>query len=212
MNLSKVSMKAKVSFEQNKFKDEIVKVNFNGHFLDEDEYLRKNIKIEDLKKLKTIFKENGTVTPGNASGINDGAAAIVLTTLEEAKKKSLKSMVKIKSWSTVGVEPSLMGLGPIEAVRIALKKANWDIKDVDLFEINEAFAAQSIAVIKELNIDEKKVNVNGGAIALGHPIGASGTRILVTLIHEMLRQNKSKGCATLCIGGGMGIAICVEKN
>tara|TARA_Y100000816_G_scaffold247247_1_gene195922 strand:- start:1797 stop:2972 length:1176 start_codon:yes stop_codon:yes gene_type:complete len=208
----KSQMKAKVSFEQNKFKDEIVKVNFNGHFLDEDEYLRKNIKIEDLKKLKTIFKENGTVTPGNASGINDGAAAIVLTTLEEAKKKSLKSMVKIKSWSTVGVEPSLMGLGPIEAVRIALKKANWDIKDVDLFEINEAFAAQSIAVIKELNIDEKKINVNGGAIALGHPIGASGTRILVTLIYEMLRQNKSKGCATLCIGGGMGIAICVEKN
>tara|TARA_Y100000817_G_scaffold245457_1_gene197413 strand:- start:270 stop:968 length:699 start_codon:yes stop_codon:yes gene_type:complete len=208
----KSQMKAKVSFDQNKFKDEIVKVNFNGHFLDEDEYLRKNIKIEDLKKLKTIFKENGTVTPGNASGINDGAAAIVLTTLEEAKKKSLKSMVKIKSWSTVGVEPSLMGLGPIEAVRIALKKANWDIKDVDLFEINEAFAAQSIAVIKELNIDEKKINVNGGAIALGHPIGASGTRILVTLIYEMLRQNKSKGCATLCIGGGMGIAICVEKN
>ena len=208
----KSQMKAKVSFEQNKFKDEIVKVNFNGHFLDEDEYLRKNIKIEDLKKLKTIFKENGTVTPGNASGINDGAAAIVLTTLEEAKKKSLKSIVKIKSWSTVGVEPSLMGLGPIEAVRIALKKANWDIKDVDLFEINEAFAAQSIAVIKELNIDEKKINVNGGAIALGHPIGASGTRILVTLIYEMLRQNKSKGCATLCIGGGMGIAICVEKN
>ena len=208
----KSQMKAKVSFEQNKFKDEIVKVNFNGHFLDEDEYLRKNIKIEDLKKLKTIFKENGTVTPGNSSGINDGAAAIVLTTLEEAKKKSLKSIVKIKSWSTVGVEPSLMGLGPIEAVRIALKKANWDIKDVDLFEINEAFAAQSIAVIKELNIDEKKINVNGGAIALGHPIGASGTRILVTLIYEMLRQNKSKGCATLCIGGGMGIAICVEKN
>ncbi len=208
----KSQMKAKVSFEQNKFKDEIVKVNFNGHFLDEDEYLRKNIKIEDLKKLKNIFKENGTVTPGNASGINDGAAAVVLTTLEEAKKKSLKSMVKIKSWSTVGVEPSLMGLGPIEAVRIALKKANWDIKDVDLFEINEAFAAQSIAVIKELNIDEKKINVNGGAIALGHPIGASGTRILVTLIYEMLRQNKSKGCATLCIGGGMGIAICVEKN
>ena len=208
----KSQRKAKVSLEQNKFKDEIVKVNFNGHFLDEDEYLRKNIKIEDLKKLKTVFKENGTVTPGNASGINDGAAAIVLTTLEEAKKKSLKSIVKIKSWSTVGVEPSLMGLGPIEAVRIALKKANWNIKDVDLFEINEAFAAQCIAVIKELNIDENKINVNGGAIALGHPIGASGTRILVTLIYEMLRQNKSKGCATLCVGGGMGIAICVEKN
>jgi len=151
------------------------------------------------------------VTPGNASGINDGAAAVTLTTLEEAKKKSLNPIAKIKSWSSVGVEPSLMGLGPIEAVRKALKKANWKIDDVDLFEINEAFAAQSIAVIKELNIDEKKVNVNGGAIALGHPIGASGTRILVTLIYEMLRQNKSKGCASLCIGGGMGIAVCIEK-
>ena len=151
------------------------------------------------------------MTPGNASGINDGAAAVILTTLEEAKKKSLSPIAKIKSWSSVGVEPSLMGLGPIEAVRKALKKANWKIDDVDLFEINEAFAAQSIAVIKELNIDEKKVNVNGGAIALGHPIGASGTRILVTLIYEMLRQNKSKGCASLCIGGGMGIAVCIEK-
>ncbi len=205
-------MKAQISLKQNKFEDEIIKVNFNGHFLDEDEHPRKNIKIEDLKRLKTVFKENGTVTPGNASGINDGAAAIVLTTLEEAKKKSLKPIVKIKSWSSVGVEPSLMGLGPIDAVRSALKKANWNINDVDLFEINEAFAAQCIAVIKELNIDEKKINVNGGAIALGHPIGASGTRILVTLIHEMLKQNKSKGCATLCIGGGMGVAICVEKN
>ena len=131
--------------------------------------------------------------------------------MEEAKKESLKPLVKITSWSSIGVEPSLMGLGPIDAVKIALKKANWKINDVDLFEINEAFAAQSIAVIRELNIDEKKVNVNGGAIALGHPIGASGTRILVTLIHEMLRKNKSKGCATLCIGGGMGIAICLEK-
>ena len=204
-------VKAEISLRENRFKDEIVKVDLNGTFFDKDEYIRKNLKIEDLKKLKTVFKKNGTVTPGNASGINDGAAALALTTLEESKKKSLKPIVKIKSWSSVGVEPSLMGLGPIDAVRIALKKANWEIDDVDLFEINEAFAAQSIAVIKELNIDEEKVNVNGGAIALGHPIGASGTRILVTLIHEMLRQNKSKGCATLCIGGGMGIAVCVEK-
>tara|TARA_B100001057_G_C22818892_1_gene938601 strand:- start:834 stop:2009 length:1176 start_codon:yes stop_codon:yes gene_type:complete len=203
--------KTQISLEKNKFKDELVQVDFNNHFLEKDEHPRKNLKIGDLKKLKTIFKKNGTVTPGNASGINDGAAAVVLSTLEEAKKKSLKPLVKIISWSSVGVEPSLMGLGPIEAVRLALKKANWKIDDVDLFEINEAFAAQSIAVIRDLNIDEKKVNVNGGAIALGHPIGASGTRILVTLIHEMLRQNKSKGCATLCIGGGMGIAICVEK-
>ncbi len=204
-------IKAKLSLEQNRFKDEIIEVNFNGHFLNEDEHPRKNIKIEDLKKLKTVFKENGTVTPGNSSGINDGAAAVALTTLEEAKKRSLKPIVKIKSWSSIGVEPSLMGLGPIDAVRMALKKAKWKIDDVDLFEINEAFAAQSIAVIKDLNIDEKKVNVNGGAIALGHPIGASGTRILVTLIHEMLRENKSKGCVTLCIGGGMGVAMCIEK-
>ena len=204
-------VKAQISLKENRFKNEIIKVDLNGTFLDQDEHIRKDLKIEDLKKLKTVFKENGTVTPGNASGINDGAAAIALTTLEESRKKFLKPIVKIKSWSSVGVEPSLMGLGPIDAVKIALKKANWKIDDVDLFEINEAFAAQTIAVIKELNIDVEKVNVNGGAIALGHPIGASGTRILVTLIHEMLRKNKSKGCATLCIGGGMGIAICVEK-
>jgi acetyl-CoA C-acetyltransferase len=204
-------VKAQISLRENKFKNEIVKVNLNGISFDKDEHIRKNLNIEDLKKLKTVFKENGTVTPGNSSGINDGAAAIALTTLKEAKKKSLKPIVKIKSWSSVGVEPSFMGLGPINAVRMALKKANWEIDEVDLYEINEAFAAQSIAVIKELNINKNKVNVNGGAIALGHPIGASGTRILVTLIHEMIRQNKSKGCATLCIGGGMGIAICVEK-
>ncbi len=204
-------IKAQISLKEDRFKNEIIKVDLNGIFLDQDEHIRKDLKIEDLKKLKTVFKDNGTVTPGNASGINDGAAAIAMTTLEESRKKSLKPIAKIKSWSSVGVEPSLMGLGPIDAVKIALKKANWEIDDIDLFEINEAFAAQTIAVIKELNINEEKVNVNGGAIALGHPIGASGTRILVTLIHEMLRQNKSKGCATLCIGGGMGIAICVEK-
>ena len=203
--------KAQTSIEKNKFFDEIVKVNLNGIILDKDEHPRQNLKIEDLQKLKTVFKENGTVTPGNASGINDGAAAVILTTLDEAYNKSLKPLVKITSWSSVGVKPSLMGLGPIDAIKIALKKANWTIDDVDLFEINEAFAAQTIAVIKELKIDEKKVNVNGGAISLGHPIGASGTRILVTLIYEMLRQNKSKGCASLCIGGGMGIAVCIEK-
>ena len=207
----KSQFKAQKSLEKNRFKDELVKVNLNNHFLDKDEHPRKNLKIEDLKKLKTVFKEDGTVTPGNASGINDGAAAVILSTVKETNKRSLKPLVKIISWAVVGVEPSLMGLGPIGAVKSALKKANWKIEDVDLFEINEAFAAQSIAVIKELNIDEKKVNVNGGAIALGHPIGASGTRILVTLIYEMLKQNKSKGCATLCVGGGMGIAICLEK-
>jgi acetyl-CoA C-acetyltransferase len=207
----KSQIKAQKSLEQNKFNEEIVKVDLENVLLEKDEHPRKDLKIEDLKKLKTVFKENGTVTPGNSSGINDGAAAVVLTTLESAKVKSLKPLVKIISWASVGVDPSLMGLGPIEAVRMALKKANWKINDVDLFEINEAFAAQSIAVIRELNIEENKVNVNGGAIALGHPIGASGTRILVTLIYEMLRQNKAKGLRTLCIGGGMGIAICVEK-
>ena len=202
--------KTQLSLEQSKFKDELVSVNLDGSFLEIDEHPRRSLKIEDLEKLKTVFKENGTVTAGNSSGINDGAAAVILTNSYEAKIKSLRPLAKIVSWSSVGVDPSLMGLGPIDAVKLALKKANWKIEDVDLFEINEAFAAQSIAVIRELNIDENKVNVNGGAIALGHPIGASGTRILVTLIHEMKRQNKNKGCATLCIGGGMGIAICVE--
>ena len=203
--------KTQLSLEQNKFKDELVSVNSNGSILNVDEHPRKNLKVEDLGKLNAVFKENGTVTPGNSSGINDGAAAVILTSYDEAKKKSLKPLAKIVSWSSVGVEPSLMGLGPIDAVKLALKKANWKIEDVDLFEINEAFAAQSIAVIRKLNIDENKVNVNGGAIALGHPIGASGARILVTLIHEMKRQNKNKGCATLCIGGGMGIALCIER-
>ena len=203
--------KTQLALEQNKFEDELVVVDTDGNYLDRDEHPRKDLKVEDLKKLKPIFKENGTVTPGNASGINDGAAAVLLTSFEEVEKKNLKPLAKIISWSSVGVEPSLMGLGPIDAVKLALKKANWKIDEVDLFEINEAFAAQSIAVIRELKIDESKVNVNGGAIALGHPIGASGTRILVTLIHEMQRQNKTKGCATLCIGGGMGIAACIEK-
>ena len=207
----KSQIKAQKSLEQNKFNEEIIKVDSENVLLEKDEHPRKDLKIEDLKKLKTVFKENGTVTPGNSSGINDGAAAVVLTTLESAKVKSLKPLAKIISWASVGVDPSLMGLGPIEAVRMALKKANWKINDVDLFEINEAFAAQSIAVIRELGIDPNRVNVNGGAIALGHPIGASGARILVTLIHEMKKQNKNKGCATLCIGGGMGIALCIEK-
>jgi acetyl-CoA C-acetyltransferase len=196
---------------KNKFDDELIKINQDGNILDKDEHPRSGLELADLKKLKTVFKENGTVTPGNSSGINDGAAALLLTTLEEAKKKSIKPLVKIVSWASVGIDPALMGLGPINAVREAIKKAKWNLNEIDLFEINEAFAAQSIAVIRELGIDPKKVNVNGGAIALGHPIGASGARILVTLIHEMKRQNKNKGCATLCIGGGMGIALCIEK-
>ena len=203
--------KTQLAITQNKFDDEMIKINENRNALDKDEHPRRDLKLSDLEKLKTVFKENGTVTPGNSSGINDGAAALLLTTLEEAKKKSIKPLVKIVSWASVGVEPSLMGLGPIEAVREAAKKAKWKLDEIDLFEINEAFAAQSIAVINELGIDQNRVNVNGGAIALGHPIGASGARILVTLIHEIIRQNKKKGCATLCIGGGMGIALCVEK-
>ena len=203
--------KAQAAFVNNKFDEEVIKVNNNGSILNKDEHPRFDLRLSDLEKLKTVFKENGTVTPGNSSGINDGAAALLLTTLEEAEKKSMEPLVKIVSWASVGVEPSLMGLGPIDAVRKALKIANWNVDEVDLFEINEAFAAQSLAVIKELNIDQNKVNLNGGAIALGHPIGASGARILVTLIHEMKKQNKKKGCATLCIGGGMGIALCVQR-
>ena len=209
LNSQKKTQKAII---KNKFNDELIKINQDGNCLNKDEHPRHDLELSDLSKLKTVFKENGTVTPGNSSGINDGAAALLLTTLEDAEKKSIQPLAKIKSWASVGVEPSLMGLGPIEAVKQSIIKANWKIDEIDLFEINEAFAAQSIAVIQELKIDPRKVNVNGGAIALGHPIGASGARILVTLIHEMKRQNLKKGCATLCIGGGMGIALCVERN
>jgi acetyl-CoA C-acetyltransferase len=203
--------KTELAIINDKFEDEIIKINLKNGILKKDEHPRIGLKISDLEKLTTVFKDNGTVTPGNSSGINDGAAALFLTSKEEAEKKSVEPLAKIVSWASVGVDPSLMGLGPIEAVREATKKANWNLNDIDLFEINEAFAAQSIAVIRELGIDQKKVNVNGGAIALGHPIGASGARILVTLTHELKRQKKNKGCATLCIGGGMGIALCIER-
>ena len=203
--------KTEIAINNNRFNEELIKINESGTILDKDEHPRTELKLSDLKKLNTVFEKNGTVTAGNSSGINDGAAALLLTSLEEAKKKSIEPLAKIVSWSSVGVDPSLMGLGPIEAVKDAIKKAEWKLNEIDLFEINEAFAAQSIAVIRELNIDKKKVNVNGGAIALGHPIGASGARILVTLIHEMIKQKKNKGCATLCIGGGMGIALCIER-
>ena len=208
--------KTEKAYSENKFKDELIKLQIEDSdkkfVFEKDEHPRENLNLDDLKKLKTVFKENGTVTPGNSSGINDGAAALVLMSREQAEKKSLEPMVKIVSWATCGVEPSLMGLGPIPSIQEALSKANWKIDEVDLFEINEAFAAQSIAVIEELKIPEQKVNVNGGAIALGHPIGASGARILVTLIHEMIKQDKKKGCAALCIGGGMGIAMCIERS
>jgi len=208
--------KTQKAISEDKFKNELIKLNINtddkNFLFEKDEHPRGNLNPEDLKKLKTIFRENGTVTAGNSSGINDGAAATILMSREEAELREIEPLAKVVSWASCGVQPSLMGLGPIPAVNMALKKAKWKIEDVDLFEINEAFAAQSIAVIRDLKIPKEIINVNGGAIALGHPIGASGTRILVTLIHEMIRQDKNKGCATLCIGGGMGIAMCIERN
>ncbi len=203
--------KTEIAIANNKFNQELIKINHGEYVLDIDEHPRIGLKMSDLEKLKTVFKNKGTVTPGNSSGINDGAAALLLTSAEQAEKKLIKPLAKIVSWASVGVDPSIMGLGPIKAVREATKNAKWSLEEIDLFEINEAFAAQSIAVIRELGIDPNKVNVNGGAIALGHPIGASGARILITLIHEMKRQKKNRGCATLCIGGGMGIALCVER-
>ena len=206
-------LKAEKAQKEKKFENEIISVMFNGkNLLETDEHPRSGMTLERLAKLKPSFKNDGTVTPGNASGINDGAAAVVLMSNNEAQKRSLKVLAKIVSWATCGVDPSLMGSGPIPASKKALKKAGWKISDLDLIESNEAFAAQSLAVIKDLGIPKEKVNVNGGAIALGHPIGASGARILVTLIHEMQNRKVKKGLATLCIGGGMGIAMCIENN
>ena len=207
--------KALEAQKKGKFNDEIIKLTISSKNSDinfnKDEHPREGINIESLARLKPVFKKEGTVTAGNASGINDGAAAVTLMSAEEANKRNVKKLVKIRSWASCGVEPSLMGTGPIPSSKKALELAGWTIKDVDLFEINEAFAAQSLAVAKTLSIPEEKLNVNGGAIALGHPIGASGTRILVTLIHEMIKRDAKKGLATLCIGGGMGIAMCVER-
>ena len=204
--------KAEKAQKEEKFKNELVPVNLNSKNFIFDEYVRSGMTIERLAKLKPAFKDNGTVTAGNASGINDGAAAVVLMSKNEAKKRNLKPLASIVSWATCGVDPSLMGSGPIPASKKALKIAGWNVSDLDLIESNEAFAAQSLAVIRELGLPLEKLNVNGGAIALGHPIGASGTRILVTLLHEMNRRNSKKGLATLCIGGGMGIAMCVERD
>ncbi len=207
--------KALKAIKNNKFKDEIVnfkikskkaEVDFN-----QDEHPRVGINLDALKRLKPVFKKDGTVTAGNASGINDGAAAVALMSSSEAEKRGLKSLVTIKSWASCGVDPALMGTGPIPSSKKALELAGWNVKDLDLLEINEAFAAQSLVVLKTLGVPEEKVNVNGGAIAIGHPIGASGARILVTLIHEMIKRDVKKGLATLCIGGGMGIAMCVER-
>ena len=207
--------KALKAQKENKFKDEIsnfkiklkkAEVDFN-----KDEHPREGITLEALTRLKPVFQKDGSVTAGNASGINDGAAAVTLMSNKEADKRGLDKLVSIKSWASCGVDPALMGTGPIPSVKKALELAGWSVKDLDLFEVNEAFAAQSIAVLKTLSIPDEKVNVNGGAIALGHPIGASGTRILVTLVHEMIKRDAHKGLATLCIGGGMGIAMCIER-
>tara|TARA_X000000950_G_scaffold124986_1_gene156357 strand:+ start:1284 stop:2456 length:1173 start_codon:yes stop_codon:yes gene_type:complete len=207
--------KALKAQKENKFANEIINFKIKSKkaemIFDKDEHPRENVNLETLSRLKPVFKKDGTVTAGNASGINDGAAAVTLMSEGEADRRGIKKIVSIKSWASCGVDPALMGTGPIPSSKKALELAGWDIKDIDLFEINEAFAAQSIAVLKTLSIPEEKVNVNGGAIALGHPIGASGTRILVTLIHEMIKRDVKKGLATLCIGGGMGIAMCIER-
>ncbi len=208
--------KAEAAQKSGRFKDEIVPVTIASRqgevVVDADEYPRHGTTVETLAKLRASFlREGGTVTAGNASGINDGAAAVVLMTAEAAAKRGLKPLARIASWATAGVDPAIMGSGPIPASRAALAKAGWKKEDLDLIEANEAFAAQACAVNKELGWDTGKVNVNGGAIALGHPVGASGARVLVTLLHEMGKRNAKRGLATLCIGGGMGIAMCVER-
>tara|TARA_B100001123_G_C15186951_1_gene977701 strand:+ start:49 stop:1161 length:1113 start_codon:yes stop_codon:yes gene_type:complete len=199
--------KAQEAINKKKFAKEIV----DGE-LSNDEHPRMGVTIESLSKLKPVFQQNGTVTAGNSSGINDGAAAVMLMSREESERRNLEPLAKIISWATSGVDPALMGSGPIPASRKALEKAEWNVNDLDLVESNEAFAAQSIAVIKELKIPLEKVNVNGGAIALGHPVGASGARIVVTLINEMIKRDVKKGLATLCIGGGMGISMCLQRD
>ena len=197
------------------FKDEIVGVEIKTRketvVFDSDEYIKDNVQLEKLATLRPAFSKEGTVTAANASGINDGAAAMTVMSGEEVKKKNIEPIARIVSWASAGVDPSIMGTGPIPASRKALEKAGWSVADLDLIESNEAFAAQSCAVNKEMGWDTSKVNVNGGAIAIGHPIGASGARILVTLLNQMKRQDAKKGLATLCIGGGMGVALCVER-
>ncbi|MGD9743510.1 MAG: acetyl-CoA C-acetyltransferase [Dongiaceae bacterium] len=209
--------KTEAAQKSGRFKEEIVPVTIASRkgdvLVEQDEYPRAGVTAESLAKLRPAFLrgDNGTVTAGNASGINDGAAATVLMSAEEAKRRGIKPLARIVAWATAGVDPAIMGSGPIPASRAALKKAGWKVEDLDLIEANEAFAAQACAVNKELGWDPKKVNVNGGAIALGHPVGASGARVLVTLLHEMQKRDAKKGLATLCIGGGMGIAMCVER-
>ena len=208
--------KAEEAQNAGKFTDEIVPVTITTRksetVVDTDEHPKHGTTLESLAKLRPAFAKDGTVTAGNASGINDGAAATVLMTAEEAEKRGIEPLARIVSWATAGVDPAIMGTGPIPASRLALEKAGWKVDDLDLIEANEAFAAQACAVNKDLGWDTDKVNVNGGAIALGHPIGASGTRVLVTLLYEMQKRDAKKGLATLCIGGGMGIAMCLERD
>ena len=208
-------MRAEAAIKSGKFKDEIVPVMITvkreQKSFDTDEYPRAGTTAEALGKLKPAFSKDGTVTAGNASGLNDGAAALTIMSAAEAKRRGLTPLARIASWAQAGVDPAIMGTGPIPVSRLALKKAGWNISDLDLIEANEAFAAQALAVCNDLGFDPAKVNVNGGAIALGHPIGASGARVLVTLLHELQKTGGKKGLATLCIGGGMGIALCVER-
>lgn len=212
---AKSQQKAEAALADERFKDEIVpvtiKVKREEKVFDVDEYPRAGATAESLGKLRPAFSKEGSVTAGNASGLNDGAAAVVLMSAEEAEKRGLTPLARIASWAQAGVDPAIMGTGPIPASRKALEKAGWSVDDLDLVEANEAFAAQSLAVCGDLGLDPEKVNVNGGAIALGHPIGASGCRVLVTLLHEMQKRDANKGLTTLCIGGGMGIAMCVER-
>jgi acetyl-CoA C-acetyltransferase len=208
--------KAEAAIKAGKFKDEIVPVKITTRkgevIVDTDEHPKLGSTLEALQKLRPAFSKTGSVTAGNASGINDGAAAVVLMSANDAMRRGVKPLARIVSWATAGVDPAIMGTGPIPASRLALKKAGWSADDLDLIEANEAFAAQACAVNKDLGWDTSKVNVNGGAIALGHPIGASGARVLVTLLHEMQKRDAKKGLATLCIGGGMGIALCVARD
>jgi acetyl-CoA C-acetyltransferase len=207
--------RAEAAQKAGKFKDEIAPVTIKGRkgdtIVENDEYIRHGATMEAMTALRPAFNKEGSVTAGNASGLNDGAAALVLMTADEAKKRGLKPLARIASWAHAGVDPEIMGTGPIPASRKALEKAGWSVGDLDLVESNEAFAAQSLCVLRDLGLDPAKVNVNGGAIAIGHPIGASGARILTTLLHEMKRSGAKKGLATLCVGGGMGVAMCVEN-
>lgn len=207
--------KAEAAQKAGKFQDEIVPVTIKTRkgdvVVSEDEYPKHGTTMDNLAKLRPAFDKEGTVTAGNASGINDGASTVVLMTADEASRRGITPLARIASWATAGVDPAIMGTGPIPASRKALEKAGWSVDDLDLIEANEAFAAQALAVNKDLGWDPSKVNVNGGAIALGHPVGASGNRVFVTLLHEMIKQDAKKGLATLCIGGGMGVAMCVER-